>query len=72
MRKRMTRAKKFTFPIKKGVLSLINEKSAGETNKIITGTGFDKNFPKSSNFRKFGSQFILILECKMMYLKQTV
>ena len=68
----MTKVKEFTFPIKKGVLSLINEKSAGKTNKTITGTGFDKNFPKSSNFRKFGSQFNLILECKMIYLKQTV
>jgi len=40
----MRRVKQFTFPIKKGGLSLINEKSAKKTNKIITGTGFDKNF----------------------------
>ena len=65
----MRRVKQFTFPIKKGGLSLINEKSAKKTNKIITGTGFDKNFPKSSKFPKFGSQFNLILECKMIYLK---
>jgi len=39
----MTRIKQFSFPIKKGVLSFIKKKSAKKTNKIITGTGFDKN-----------------------------
>ena len=44
MRKRMTRAKEFTFPIKKGVLSLINEKFEGKKVLHYKGNNLKKEY----------------------------